>query len=185
MLNNAIPLEWDSRVREELDSTESVLWFGQPSPGNSLIKAIPGTFGGITFVLGPAMMIRGILDSKYYDLDQWTSNFAPLAICGLAIFVGIYFSLSPLFAYFRSKKTAYVVTGKRAIIFEGDSTLTAKLTLIKDPGAVYRIQRMGGRADLIFSGLQGAENISMMFVFHCIDNAKEVESLIKESVLGG
>ena len=114
---NYIPQDLRNRVDRELEPNEQIKWIDMPVPNfftkNStpaFIFAIPWTCFAVFWMIGASQA-----PSKAFALFG-----APFVLIGIAML------LSPLWAYYKSLKSVYVITSKRAITFDGGKSFTIR-----------------------------------------------------------
>lgn len=149
MLDPTIPRPLREMIERELEPRERVEWTGMPgrrffTPGATAacLFAIPWTAFALFWTAGAAGF-------KLPDFDDG-ADFFPLF--GLPfILIGLGMFSSPLWAYYRSGRTVYVITNQRAILFEGGRSITVRSFLPHKLTEVYRREKPNGTGDLIIS----------------------------------
>ncbi|MGX9415713.1 hypothetical protein ACWU4D_00040 [Vibrio sp. WJH972] len=99
------------------------------------------------------------------------------------LLIGIVMQFSPLLMVYKAKRTAYIVTNSRAIIFDGGFTTTIRSfnsTRLQD---LRRKQRSDGSGDLIFERRfytdGDGDRQFTDYGFLAIANVKEVERIVR------
>jgi len=91
---------------------------------------------------------------------------------------------SPILAYRRALKTAYVITDRRAIVVAGGGMTTIRSYPPEKLGDVFRRERSDGTGDVVFSTevVQGARgrNTQEDLGFLGVAEPKKVEEMLKE-----
>ncbi len=170
-----IPKKFQSMVDRELEPEERVKWIGMPIPRfftgastGSFLFAIPWTAFAIFWLVG----------------SWYQSKNVPFTLFGVPfVLIGFGLLSSPLFTYRRSFKTVYVITNKRAIIFNGGWSTIVRSFLPASLGEIYRRERKNGSGDVFISkrawrdsnGDRNSEEIG----FLSVDSPKEIEQMLK------
>lgn len=204
-------------VNEELAAGERVRWVGQPIPHAGALRwvsLVPMVMGVpiicfMIFWMGSAAGVfdradRADRDDHAFRLIGYT--FALLGLPGLAF--GLAFLLAPVWMPWRvrvaARRTAYVITDKRAIIFDGgyagDRGLPSLMVgMVRPRGKgttirsyppeklthVERTQRDDGSGDVIFheeevpAGEAGEQPTFVQEGLFSVPRVKEVEELVR------
>lgn len=178
-----LPPEWESRVRAELESMETVKWFGVPRPMSFVWVTIPIVLFAIPWTAFAIFWICGASGFKLPDLSHFSpANIFPLF--GLPfVLVGLGMLLSPLWAIRAAKKTGYVLTNRRAILFGGGFGSTVRSIEAARFNQFERRERSNGTGDIIFeyvqrsSGNRSTRSVPLGFIG--IENVREVEKLVR------
>ena len=108
---STLPRQLDRAVKEELRSMEVIKWVGQPMPFRRMISAFGLWFFFVPWTAFSIFWIHGAIK------QEEAGSIFPLF--GLPfLLIGVVMLLSPFWQYFKSTKTAYVVTNKRAFTLE-------------------------------------------------------------------
>lgn len=146
-----IPFEIQRMIDSELSSGERVTWSGQPIPGRLARKAIPLVIFGIPWTAFAIFWTFGAWHTTKAAHDGYSSAFP---LFGLPfILIGLGMLSSPYWSWRRAKRTAYVLTNKRAIIFAGGSRGSVTVRSF-DPERftdLRRNQNPDGSGDIIFA----------------------------------
>lgn len=183
LLNNEIRPEVRELISLELEPGEAIVWSGMPrraffTPASigAFLFGIPWTAFAIfwTFVAGAGV---------WFTTGFSVFSFFPLF--GLPfIIIGIGMLSSPLFVYLKSGKTAYVVTDRRAISFEGGRSTLIRSFPPEKLGNVYRREKRNGFGDVIIEFNQwrdsDGDKQTEELGFLRIRDAKNVERLLKD-----
>ena len=130
------------KVDNELESGERIRWIEQPKPQffspastGAFLFAIPWTAFAIFWM---------------YGASQSPSDVFPLF--GIPfVLIGIGMLSSPLWVYYQSSKTVYVITDRRAITIEGGRSYTIRSYPPDKLQNIYRRERKSGIGDIIIS----------------------------------
>lgn len=170
-------------VYAELDDDEVIKWGGQPNPYRMIWKtipiflfAIPWTAFAIFWTVMAFIMTRS-------EGQMWSIVFP---LFGLPfILVGLGLLSSPFWEIRKAKKTVYVVTNKRAIIFEGGRQTMIHTFKPEQLNHIIRQQKQDGSGDLIFDeevssyGRRGHRHYKKIG-FLGIPHVRDVERLLQE-----
>lgn len=183
MQNNLVPYEMQGMVRGELEPGERIVWSGMPRRA-FFTKASTGAF-----FFGIPWTAFAIFWTLTAGAGTWFmsgfSLFSLFPLFGVPfILIGLAMLSSPLVAYFKSGKTVYVITDRRAISFIGGRETEIRSYTPEMLGNVYRRERKNGRGDVIIEhrrwrdsdGDKQSEEIG----FFRVSEPKEVERLLKE-----
>lgn len=100
------------------------------------------------------------------------------------VLIGLAMLSSPLWAYRKAFKTAYVITDRRVITFDGGWLTTIRSYRPGQLQDVYRKERRDGSGDVIFARRawrdSDGDRQSEELGFLRIRNPKEVEQMIKK-----
>jgi hypothetical protein len=130
--------------------SESVLWADTPAPWVYARRHWKTALFGIPFTAFAVFWTLGV-DGRLENVRS--GNHAPplILLAGLMfIGIGVSMLLSPLLANIKSERVYYVLTDKRAIIFQ--KVLTTKITSIHRDGlkGFERVSYGGNQGDLVF-----------------------------------
>lgn len=108
---NTLPKELDRAVKEELKGMEKLNWVGQPIPYKRMFSAFSVWLFSVPWTAFSVFWIHGAMNQAE------TGSIFPLF--GIPfLLIGVCMLLSPFWQYFKSTKTAYVITNKRAFTLE-------------------------------------------------------------------
>ena len=132
-------------VDRELRPGETVRWVGQPGPSRMVRKAWPlqafGLLGTLFVASAVIALLVTILVSPTYDIYSLLLIFASLSILS-----------EPLGIRRRARSTVYVLTNKRAIVFEPRLMGKAIRSFAPEElGSLRRTEDAHGRGDLVFA----------------------------------
>jgi hypothetical protein len=182
---SSLPRELRSQVEMELQSGERIVWMDQPIPGHMA----RGTLGLIIFgipwtafaVFWTVMAAKGTSSMKGGAIT-WLFPLFGVPF----IFIGIGMLSSPYWARRRAERMAYVITDRRAIIFQGGWRGSINVRSFEPStlkGDLQRKQHADGSGDLIFTqelrrgskGRQYTTNIG----FLAVREVKAVEEMVR------
>ncbi|MGL4463256.1 MAG: hypothetical protein ACRC1K_14000 [Planctomycetia bacterium] len=169
-------------VDAELAVGETIRWAGQPDPRRMMLSSLPIVLFAIPwtafslFWMGTALAVGGPngLMGIVFPLFG-----LPFVLIGLAMFS------APVWMWWGARRTAYVVSNERAIIFNGTpwglkirSFAPAELTLLE------RTQRADGSGSVHFAIHLSRDtdgNVHRAKIgFEAIQDIREVEALLRE-----
>ncbi len=177
-------------VDDELEPGEDTIWLGQPLAGRAARRTwgavafgIPWTAFALFWTAGAA----GFTWPTFTGSGGW-GGFSFFPLFGLPfILIGCFMLSSPYWARRNARRTAYVVTDRRAIVFAGGRATAIKSYRPDQLHQVSRTQRADGSGDVVFTqkirvDSDGDKNATQEG-FLDVQDAKYVESLIKDMVL--
>jgi len=179
-----LPFALRQMVEAELNDHEHPLWASQPKPGRMASKALPITLFAIPFTAFAVFWIYGASGFKMPDFSKGGFSFFPLF--GLPfLLVGLGMLTSPLWKMMAAKRTLYVLTEKRAIIFSGGWRTDIRSFSADQLQVLSRKQRADGSGDIVFKrevsySNQESNLYNREIGFFGINNVKEVEDKIRE-----
>lgn len=149
MLDLTIPERLRDAAEGELEPGERVVWVGRPA-AKFFTPAATGAFlFGIPWTAFACFWMAGAAGFK---MPQFNQGFDLFPLFGVPfVLIGFGMLSAPLWAYFNSLATAYVITDRRAISFEGLRTMTIRSYPPERLTDVYRKERRDGSGDVIFS----------------------------------
>lgn len=178
-----LPYDLRQTVEGELNGNETVVWAGQPKPGRMAMTALPKMLFAIPFTAFSIFWICGASGFEMPDFSEGGFAFFPLF--GLPfLIVGLGMLGSPLWKMKSAKNTVYVLTDKRAIIFEGGRKINIHSFSGYQLRGLSRKQRADGSGDIIFAKEVSHHNRDGRTQFKevgfiGIDNVKQVEDRIR------
>ena len=190
------PAEERAAWATELSPGENLNWTGRPGSVRRLVvHSVPQTLVGLAFVaftlVWMVMVVQG--GHNNWDRGQFVPPFAPhnLLIATLAglwmIPPGIFVLIGPLRTWRRLKTTCYALTDRRAIV--GERRLFGRLHCRSYAPAALRLMRLEEKpddsGDLIFECISTWDGRARPVGFLAIDRAREVEALVRKTLLSG
>lgn len=182
---HSLPTELRGLVQNELDRGEEVVWVDQPDPraaGKGYLAvqlfAIPWTLFAVFWICGAAG----------FKVPDFNKGFDLFPLFGIPfVLVGIGMLSAPIWAKKMARKSVYVLTNRRALVFKKQFSSMSIRSF--DPDQLHdleRNQRPDGTGDLIFKrevtghGDNGPNIGSVGFM--AIANVKQVEDLVETLV---
>ena len=171
-------------IESELEGGERIDWAGKPVPALFAFRSVPILLFAIPWTAFSLFWIAGASGFEVPSFKE-TADFFPLF--GLPfLLIGLAMLSAPLLGLRNAKKTAYVLTNKRAIIFAGGFSTTIRSfdsTRLRD---LRRKQRANGTGDLIFERRLSldadGDRQTTDHGFLAIANVKEVEGMVRKLV---
>lgn len=177
-----LPGRLGDRLQDELGDNEHILWLGQPIPRRFALTSLPAVLFAIPWTAFALFWIAGASGFKVPDFSKGFDFFplfgVPFVLIGLAMLS------APLWMIRKAKRTAYVITDRRAIIFSGGFSINIRSFSPEAFGNTERRQRADGSGDIVF-----ADNLSYTgdncrpiarAGFIAIPNVKEAERLLRD-----
>lgn len=172
-------------IEAELGDDEQITWIGAPRARQFAWNAMPAVIFGIPWTAFAIFWTAGAAGYKLPDFQEG-DDFFPLFGIPLVL-VGFGMLISPYWWIRKARRTAYILTNKRAIIFEGGFLGTMIRTFGPDHLTdLRRVQRSDGSGDLILerklSHSNDSADMSTDRGFLAIPNVKAVEDLVRQLV---
>jgi hypothetical protein len=168
-------------MKRELESDELVVWCERPIPK----FFTPDSTGPFLFSLPWLALTSACI---WVSLFGWNTSGTRRIELGAFlvslpfVLIGVTMLLNPIFAYWSALRTLYVITTKRAIIFEGGWRTTIRSYTPDKLQDVYRSENSSGIGDLIFAiegGADHTESRQRKWGFVRIRNVIDVERELK------
>ncbi len=172
-------------VNAELDPGETLQWVAQPRPGRMLLKSLPIVLFGIPWTAFAIFWTWGAAGGVSEAQDNGGPgglSFFPLF--GIPfILIGLAMLSSPLFTIRKTRKTVYIITDRRAILFEGGWGMKVRSFRPEQLMNLERKQRSDGSGDIILEKRVSYDNDNKRQLtevgFFGIENVKEVEDMLE------
>ncbi|CAN1212174.1 DUF304 domain-containing protein [Tumidithrix helvetica PCC 7403] len=180
-----IPSELRRKIDKELEYGESIRWVEQPIPQFFTAQAIAGVLFGIPWTSFAIFWMCGALGFKLPNLNNGIQPQHLFALFGIPfVLIGFGMLSSPFWVWQGARKTVYLITDKRAILFQGGQHTTIRSFLPSQLNEIYRKERADGSGDVVISirrwkdsdGDPRSEEIGFMGV----RNPQEVEKILKQ-----
>ena len=143
-----LPVSQRDMVPKELDSDEQVLWWAQPKPSRFARQALPAFLFAIPWTAFAVFWMCGAAGFEVPDFSEGRHFFA---LFGLPfVLVGLAMLSSPLWMMRKARRTLYVVTQRRAILFEGGWGTIVRSFGPEKLTDMVRHEKRDGSGDLIF-----------------------------------
>lgn len=181
-----LPLHLAHMVEQELDPNEKVQWVGQPRPGRFMAAGLFMSIFGLIFAGFALFWILTAMNFGQNGFGGVGSCFPLFGIPFLLVGIGLLFS--PIWLRKNALNTVYVITEKRAILFEKRWSMNIRSFGPEKLHDIERRQRGDGSGDLILArelrwshgGQHHHSGYRTYEVgFFGIENAKEVEQMLR------
>lgn len=180
-----LPAALQTLVEAELNAGEKIIWIGRPNARRFALQSLPVVLFAIPWTAFALFWMAGAAGFKIPNFNQ---GFDLFPLFGIPfVLIGFGMLSTPLWMKRKAKRTAYVLTTERAIVFDGGF----RSTTIQSFGPerlndLQRKQRSDGSGDLIFerklsSNNDGGQRTTDLG-FLAIPNVKEVEELVRKLV---
>lgn len=183
MFYPSIPEPLQRLVDRELERNERVEWIGQPratffTPGATamFLFGIPWTSFAIFWTVMAAWGTS--------QLEEGAGPFNAFPLFGLPfILIGCGMLSAPIWARIGAKKTAYVITDRRAITFEGGWSTTIRSYPPEKLTDIYRKEKRDGSGDVIIDRRawrdSDGDRRTNELGFMRVEDAKDIERRLK------
>lgn len=184
MYNNPLPGKLADLVNAELKSGERVVWAGQPVPGRFARRSLRFVLFAIPWTAFALFWVAGASGFKMPDFSHGPGLFPLFGVPFVLIGCGML--SSPLWMRRKARRTAYVITNRRALIMDAGvwGTVTMRSFEPHRLGDLRRVQHADGSGDLVFDrtwasdGDGGRQSTDHGFL--AIENVKAVEEKVME-----
>ena len=180
----ALPSHLRSLIEAELNDGEYITWVGTPIPGRFAMRSIPFVLFSIPWTAFALFWMAG---AAGFQMPDFKEGFDLFPLFGIPfVLVGFAMLSSPYWMIRKAKKTAYVLTKDRAIIFDGGFSTTIRSFGPDRLVDLRRKQRADGSGDLIFEREHSFDNDgdrrSTDHGFLAIPDVKAVEDMVRQLV---
>ena len=177
-----LPIRLGTLVEREVEEGEHILWLAQPRAGRFAMRTLPVVLFGIPWT---AFAIFWMAGASGFKIPDFKEGFDFFPLFGVPfVLIGLGMLSAPLWAIRKAKGTAYVITERRAIIFEGGLSTKVRSFGPEQLGGIERRERADGSGDIIIerSVTQGQNGQTTEAGFFGIPNVQETERLLREMV---
>ena len=179
-----LPSRLRALIEAELSDDEKVTWIGAPIPGRFAMRSLPIVLFAIPWTAFAVFWMAG---ASGFQIPNFKQGFDFFPLFGIPfLLIGIGMLSSPYWMMRKAKKTAYVLTTTRAIIFDGGFSTTIRSfrpVRLKD---LRRKQRSDGSGDLILERKLSYDNDGDRRTtdhgFFAISDVKAVEDMVRQLV---
>lgn len=174
-----LPERLRNLVEAELESGETISWVGQPSGGRFCLQSLPILLFAIPWTAFALFWMIAAAGFRIPNFQQG-GDFFPLFGVPFVL-IGLTMLSTPYWSARRARRTVYVVTDRRAIIFDGGWGTTIRSFM---PGMLRDLQRKqfrDGSGNVIFErGFSTGKNRTTPDVgFLAIRDVQAVEQLVR------
>jgi len=180
-----LPQQLRSLVEAELQSGERITWMEQPIPGRMARMTLPIVLFGIPWT-GFALFWTGAAAWGTSKIQSGRGLFSGFPLFGLPfILIGFGMLSSPYWARRRARRSAYVLTDRRAILFTAGwrGSVTVRTFMPERLTDLRRKQHTDGSGDLVFAQDirrdSDGDRHSTDVGFLAIREVKSVEELVR------
>lgn len=182
---DSLPYKLRHRARRVLEAGERVVWVGRPVPRcftpesrGIFVFAIPWTALSCTFALI-------VWDFSPPDLSLGSADWAGFFVAPFVL-IGFAMLCAPLYARYAALGAAYLITDRRAVIFEGGFLKKNRIFPPRKLRRLSRVERRNGLGDLIFETRTIVKSEDRIIVksigFKNIHDPAEVERMLVDLV---
>jgi len=175
-----VPENLHKALRRELEHGERVVWHAQPVPRLYVWKAkkllwfaVPWL--GISVAIGYAFIEKA----------------DPLGFGFMVVFafIGLCLLLAPLTMFSEARRTLYVVTDRRAIIFQKSKKLKIRSVYPRQFREISKTLHANGSGDVLFAGIEEFGDANQRYIglegFEAVQDATDAERALRALVVGG
>lgn len=187
-----VPADWDSRIRSELRLGEKLVWVGQPRPAHFARQALPITaFAVVWTALSSVFFVILNVYGTSGRNGQQDPGFV-LIVTSLFVLIGVGLLSIPYWLRRQAKHTYYVLTDRRAILWECRWFGNAEVRSYSPEHLteMFRVEYPRG-GDLVFrervvmsqTSRSNDRSEVQQHGFMGIDNVHEIEALVRKTLL--
>ena len=177
-----LPSQLRTLIEGELNDGEKITWIGAPIPQRFAMRSIPTVLFGIPWTAFALFWMAGASGFQIPDFREASDLFPLFGIP--FVLIGIGMLSSPFWMMRKARKTAYILTNARAIIFDGGFSTTIRSFAPERLTDLRRKQRSDGSGDLIFerklSYDSDGDRQTSDHGFLAISDVKAVEDLVRQ-----
>ena len=177
-----LPHDLRGLVENELGQDEALTWIGQPMPRFFGMRSLSLFLFGIPCT---AFALFWIVGAAGFEIPDFDEGFDWFPLFGVPfVLIGFGMLSSPIWSRLKARKTVYVVTDRRAIMFDGGFSTTIRSFGPDRLDDIRRRQRRDGSGDLIFEkeisydSEQHRHSTDIGFIG--IADVKQVEDLVRD-----
>lgn len=174
------------QVMRELGPGERLRWMGRPNIVRYILLALPLALLGCLVSLFALYFLAGLSDFAWPDQKTLLQPAAIIALGFLAS--GALMIASPLWFALKAWRSFYLITNKRAIVFDGGLWINIRSFPPERLGALRRRSYLGGYGDIIFDEPAGSgqdlEGAFMYNGFYALPDVIAVEAMLNELAAG-
>lgn len=149
IVGTEIPRELQDRVEREVEPGEQVFRMDMPVPRAFTRGSTAALLFGIPWTAFSVFWICAASGFRMPDISR--GPFVLFPLFGVPFFlIGLAMLSAPLWEYRRAKKTVYVITDRRAILFAGGRSTTVRSFRPESLRELYRKDRSDGTGDVVF-----------------------------------
>jgi hypothetical protein len=190
----SLPEELENRVRSELRHGERLVWTGQPIPSRVMRTYIPIALLGIPVIASAVLSTTrdsglGGAGGGPWWFEAFITSMRLLFIVA-PVLIGLGLFSFPYWMYRRARRTCYALTDQRAIVWATGWRPGTEVRSFQaaDLGELARRDFADGSGDVIFEKTITRDSEGSIkrkeWGFHAIENVRDVEELIRRTLLG-
>jgi hypothetical protein len=177
-----VSFDLQDKVDRELESGERVVWMDQPVPRYFTAGSISAFLFAIPWTAFAVFWMYGAAGFKVPDFTKGPEALFPLF--GLPfVLIGLAMLSTPYWTFLKALRTVYVITDRRAILFEGGWSTTIRSFFPQQLRDIYRKERRNGSGDVILGRQIGTDSDgdkhSTGVGFLNVRDAKGVEAMLR------
>ena len=176
-----LPMFLAEAARGELERGERIQWAAQPRPWRFAWRALPIVLFGIPWTAFALFWVAGAARFKIPDFSK-PVDFFPLL--GMPfVLMGLGMLSAPLWLVRKARRTLYVITDRRAIMFGGSIGTTALSFGPSQLTNLRRRQRPDGSGAVLFGSYSydhDSGKLGCVVGLLGIERVKEVETMLRE-----
>jgi hypothetical protein len=179
-----LPARVRSLIEGELNDGEKIMWIGTPIARQFAMRSLPVVLFAIPWT---AFAIFWMAGASGFKIPDFTEGFSLFPLFGIPfVLIGFAMLSSPVWMMHKAKRTAYVITTDRAIIFAGGFSTTIRSFSPDRLTDLRRKQRPDGSGDLVFerqvSRDSDGDRQTTDHGFLAVANVKSVEDMVRKLV---
>ncbi len=183
MFDPTIPQSLRDTIDRELERDERIEWIGMPKRIFFTPVATAAFLFGIPWTAFALFWTAGAVWGTS-NMKEGPGLFSLFPLFGLPfIFIGFGMLSSPIWAYWRAGKSAYVITNRRAITFDGGWSTTVRSYPPDKLTEIFRKEKRDGSGDVIIARRawrdSDGDRQSEELGFLRVADAKDVERRLK------
>lgn len=179
-----LPVRLRTLIEAELQEGEQIVWIGRPIPHRFGMRSLPIVLFGIPWTAFALFWMAGAAGFKIpdfkHDFDLFPMFGVPFVLVGFGMLS------SPFWMMRKARNTVYLLTDRRAILFDGGFSTTIRSFRPDRLTDLRRVQRPDGSGDLVFerrSSFGGESDQRQTDIgFLAIPEVKTVEDLVRQLV---
>ena len=171
-------------IDAELQPGETITWAGQPKPRMFNLQTVPMVLFSIPWTAFAIFWVVMAYHGTSKDLSLGPGRFFPLFGVPF-ILIGLGMFSAPWWMRRRMRRTIYLVTNRRAIIFQRGFSITTRSFTPEQVQSLTKRVRADGSGDIIFTGVVPVSAVNAgnaaaftQMGFFGIPDVKAVESLL-------
>lgn len=169
-------------IQAELQDGETIAWVGQPIASRFAWRTLPIVLFGIPWTAFALFWTAGAAGFKIPEFKQGSDLFP---LFGLPfILIGLGMLTAPYWMACKARRTAYVLTDRRAILLDGGFSTTIRSFGPERLRDLRRIQRSDASGDLVFERTHHHDSdggrCTTDHGFLAIPDVKAIEDLVRQ-----